>query len=329
MLDLSVVIVSYNVRDLLGQCLESVYQTVEDRTVEVIVVDNGSRDGTVETVAARFPEVRLLANSGNPGFGAANNQAFSLASGRALLYLNPDAELRPGALSAMLDYLDAHPDVAVVGPRTFYPNGAGQSTRRRFPTPLTALVESTRLQRLGWIQGPLARYYVADRSDSEEQDVDWLVGACLMVRRSVMESVGGFDERFFMYSEELDLCQRIRQRGWRIVYLPNAEIIHHEGRSSEQNLARRALAFNESKCRYFEKHFGAPTGRALRLYLLANTVGDLAEESLKFLIGHRRELREARIRQLWQVAVQQGRRLGGMNLGESDRGGGPDQGYAD
>jgi GT2 family glycosyltransferase len=147
--------------------------------------------------------------------------------------------------------------------------------------------------------------------DGHAQDVDWLVGAALLARREILEAVGGFDERFFMYSEELDLCRRIRLRGWRIVFCPDAEVLHHEGQSSEQNLARRAIAFNESRARYAEKYAGPDVGRALRLYLLANTLYDLTADTLKLALGHKPALRRGRIRALAEVARFQASHLGG------------------
>ena len=311
MIDVSVVVVSYNVRELLGRCLRSLAAAAPGRTLEILVVDNGSSDGTVETVQREFPDVTLIANAANRGFTAANNQATAVAHGTTLLYLNPDTEVRPGALEAMLAHLEEDPHVGVVGPRLSFPDGRTQSSRRRFPTPLTALVESTIVQRW-WPACPvLDWYYVMERSDEETQDVDWLYGACLLVRRDVIETVGAFDERFFMYSEEVDLCRRIRDRGWRVVYVPAARVVHYEGRSSEQDLARRAQNFHESKCRYVEKHFGPSVGRALRIFLLAQTSLDLAEEALKLALGHRVDLRRERVRNLAQVVAYQWHHLGG------------------
>jgi len=216
----------------------------------------------------------------------------------------------PDALATMLSYLEANPGVGAVGPRLLYPDGVTQSSRRRFPTPVTALVESTLVQRW-WPDSPVLRsYYLEDRSPDQIQDVDWLTGACLLARGEAIRSIGGFDERFFMYSEELDLGRRLRDSGWRIVYLPAARVVHHEGRSSELNPARRAQDFNESKCRYFEKHHGAAVGRALRVFLLANATIDLTEETIKLALRHRPELRRKRVRNLAKVVLYQWRHLG-------------------
>ncbi|HLZ07029.1 MAG TPA: glycosyltransferase family 2 protein [Chloroflexota bacterium] len=302
--DVNVVVVSYNVRDLLANCLASLECGASGLPLDVVVVDNGSSDGSVELVRQRFPHVRIIASTTNLGYGGAINRAARSVRGRFLLLLNPDTEMTEGAIKHLVDVLDSKVDAAVAGPRLRYPNGAAQSSRRRFPGPLTAVVESTVLQRY-WPDAPvLSRYYVADRPDVR-QDVDWLVGACLLVRRSVFEAVGGFDERFSMYSEELDLCHRIRDSGYQVCFEPAAEVIHHEGRSSEQNLVRRSRQFAESKALYFEKYFGKSVAIAVRIALVANTVYELAEEFAKLLVRHRPELRRQRIRDHLAVASDQ------------------------
>jgi N-acetylglucosaminyl-diphospho-decaprenol L-rhamnosyltransferase len=310
-LTLSVIIVSYNVRDLLCRCLETVQAELAGLNTEILVVDNASSDGTVDAIHEHFPVVRVIANDRNPGFAAANNQALEIATGQTVLFLNPDTELRPGALTAMLEYLANHPRVGIVGPRLQFPDGSVQSSRRSFPTPLTGLVESTPIQR--WLPGlpPLRRYYRANESDDQCQYVDWLVGACLLVRREVIDAIGGFDERFFMYSEELDWCYRAQGAGWRIVYLPSAVVTHHEGRSSEQNRIQRSQNFLESKSRLYEKHFGADVGRALRLCLLAFTIVEAVAEFGKLLVGHRVALRRERLHSHFLVASHQLRHLVG------------------
>ncbi|WP_343426756.1 glycosyltransferase family 2 protein [Candidatus Amarolinea dominans] len=157
--------------------------------------------------------------------------------GRWLLFLNPDTEVRPGSLAAMLRFMQAHAEAGVVGPRLFYPDGSVQSSRRRFPTLATTFWESTLLEQW-WPHNPWERRYrLEDVPDAAAQTVDWLVGACLLIPRAVMDQVGGWDEGFFMYSEELDLCRRIRQAGWQVIFTPEAAVIHHEGKSSEQMVA--------------------------------------------------------------------------------------------
>ncbi|MBN1660882.1 MAG: glycosyltransferase family 2 protein [Anaerolineae bacterium] len=301
MADLGVIVVSWNVRDLLRRCLDSIFTGAGDLEIDVVVVDNASTDGSVAMVRAEFPQVRLVANDRNVGFTTANNQGLALARGRHLLLLNPDAEIVGDALSTMVDYLDNHPATAVVGPRLAYPDGSLQPSRRRFPTFATGLIESTVIQEWSSDNQVLRRYYLADVADDVIQSVDWLVGACLVVRRAACEQVGGLDERFFMYFEELDWCRRYKAAGWDVVYLPTATVIHHEGKSSEQVIAARHIHFQSSKVHYFRKHYGRLQASFLRAFLLSTYVYQLLREGGKWLVGHKRPLRAERVRAYRQV----------------------------
>ena len=312
MVDLSIVIVSWNVRALLRRCLQSVLAEAKpgpgdavfqigDWHVEILVVDNASADGSAEMVRTQFLDVHLIANSDNQGFTAGNNQGLSRARGRYLLLLNPDTEVVDDALAVMLRYAEANAEIGALGAKLLNPDGSIQSSRRRFPTFSTALVESTVVQEWCKENRILRRYYMTDTDDDEIQQVDWVVGACLLVRRQAYEQVGGLDEGFFMYSEELDWCRRIKVAGWRIVYLPTAAVIHHEGKSSEQVVPARHIYFQSSKVRYFRKHHGAFQAGALRWFLLLTYVYQMGREGLKWLIGHRRPLRAERVRAYWQV----------------------------
>ena len=327
MVDLSVIIVSWNVRELLQRCLQALVPSSKFQVpcsplnnlergtwnLELIVVDNASSDGSAAMVRQHFPQVRLIANNSNLGFTHANNQGLAASQGRYVLLLNPDTEVVGDAVATLLAFLEAHPDVGVVGPQLRFPDGSIQPSRRRFPTLATAFVESTVLQPLFAGSSLLRRYYVADQPDDVTQDVDWLVGACLLVRREAIEQAGPLDEGFFMYSEELDWCRRLKQAGWRIVYLPAAQVIHYEGKSSEQNLAARDIRFHSSKVRYFRKHHGAWSAELLRLFLLGTFVWQLAVESLKWLVGHKRPLRASRVKAYLEVLrsglVQKGKTL--------------------
>jgi len=302
MTDLSIIIVSWNVRELLRRCLASIYAGwPAERPLEVIVVDNASSDGSVEMVRREFPQVQLIANQDNRGFTRANNQGIAASRGRYVLLLNPDTEVLDDALTVMVAYMEAHPKVGVVGPKLLYPDGSVQSSRRRFPTLATAFLESTILHQ--WFpDNPAARrYHVLDQPDDRVQPVDWVVGACLMVRRQAIEAAGLLDEGFFMYSEELDWCRRIKERGWEVVYLPDARVVHHGGKSSEQVVPARHLHFQRSKVRYFRKHHGFWQAEAVRWFLLLTYVYQIVEEGLKWLVGHKRPLRAARVKAYWQV----------------------------
>ncbi|MCX7681430.1 MAG: glycosyltransferase family 2 protein [Anaerolineae bacterium] len=302
MVDLSVIIVNWNVRALLRRCLHSVLYPQPKPGLEVIVVDNGSTDGSAAMVRQEFPNVCLIANHDNRGFPAANNQGIAIARGRYILLLNPDTEVVGDALSTLVAFADAHPDVGVVGPQLLYPDGRVQPSRRRFPTLATAFFESTWLQPYA-PRRLLERYYVSDRPDDIPQDVDWVCGAALMARREAIAQVGLMDEGFFMYSEELDWCRRFKEAGWRVVYLPTAKVIHHEGKSSEQVLPARHVHFQTSKVRYFRKYHGALAAETLRLFLLGTYLWQIGVEGCKWLVGHKRPLRAQRIAAYRQVLV--------------------------
>jgi GT2 family glycosyltransferase len=298
--DLSIVIVNWNVRELLRRCLVSIagsdglvvagldtlrYSTGDGWRAEVIVVDNASTDDSGLMLARDFLWVQIIANPGNLGFTRANNQGLAASLGRYVLFLNPDTELTPAALGVLLAYAEAHPQVGVLGPQLRYGDGSLQSSRRRFPTLATFFLESTVVQRWWPRNRVLARYYVLDRPDDAVSQVDWVVGACMLVRRAALEQIGGFDEGFFMYSEELDLCHRAVGAGWQVVYLPDAVVTHHEGKSSEQVVAARHIRFHSSRVRYVRKYHGRPAALAVRSFLLLTFILQWAEEAAKWLAG--------------------------------------------
>jgi GT2 family glycosyltransferase len=299
-LDLSVVIVNWNVRDLLQRCVESVLSGQRSITTEIIVVDNASTDGSVEMLRAEFPQTIVIANPENRGFPAANNQGIVAARGRYVLLLNPDTQVLADALDTLVQYMDTHPDVGLVGPQLLYPDGQIQSSRRRYPTLATLFFESTWLESLA-PRSLLRRYYVLDQPDNAVLDVDWVTGAAMLARREAIQKVGGMDERFFMYSEELDWCRRIKAAGWRVVYHPAARVIHYEGKSSEQAVAARHVNFQRSKIRYARKYHGPRVAAALRLYLLGMYAWQSALELAKGLMGHKRVLRWQRAKAYWRV----------------------------
>jgi GT2 family glycosyltransferase len=247
-------------------------------------------------VRTEFRWVSVIGNQVNRGFGAAHNQALRAAKGRYWLVLNSDAVPTAGALRTLVDFLDANPDVAVAGPKLRYPDGTLQSSRRRFPTPMTLLLESTQLQRFWPDNAQLRWYYVEDRSADEPQDVDWLVGACLCVRGAAAAQVGLLDERFFMYSEELDWCRRFRAAGWRVSYVPSAEVTHQEGGSSKADLAARDRRFQASKLAYAAKWHGPLVAGALRMYLVAEYVLRAIEETVRLAMRSRVPERRERLR---------------------------------
>jgi GT2 family glycosyltransferase len=312
-IDLSVVIVNWNVHELLGRCLHSIldpglalesggagvwrlqFADLPACSVEVIVVDSGSSDGSVEMVRRDFPEVRLHASEENLGYTGGNNLGIRASSGRYVLILNPDTEVVGAALPAMVGYMDEHTEVGVLGPQLLWPDGRVQSSRRRFPSLGTALVESTFLQK--WFPGLplLRRYYVLDRPDDAVSEVGWVSGACMLVRRAAIDEVGLLDDGYFMYSEEMDWQKRMQGAGWRVVYWPTAQVVHHEGKSSEQVVALRHIRFGRSRVRYIGKHHGRFAGQVVRGWLMVNYAYEWVVEAVKWCLGHRRALRRERM----------------------------------
>ncbi len=298
--DVSICIVNWNVKELLRQCLMSIPAGAKGVLYEVVVVDNASTDGSAEILKA-FPHITWIQNQENVGFTRANNQALAVSRGRYICFLNPDTVVYPGALATLVSYMDAHPDVGIVGPQLRYPDGTLQPSRYRFPSVMMALMESTPLAWV-WPTNPWnRRYHCEDCSPQEEHEVDWLNGACLMVRREVIGQIGGFDEQFFMYSEELDLCRRARLAGWRVMYVPQAVVVHYEGKSSEQVVVARHVHFNRSKVLYFRKHHGAGAAFFVRWGLRLQYGWQIGVEGVKWLLGHKRPLRRDRIRAYWEV----------------------------
>lgn len=301
MVDLSIIIVSWNVAALLKACLESIQRARNTPySIEIIVVDSGSSDETVELLKHDYQQVKLLAQAENLGFTRCNNIGLAAAEGRYLMLLNPDTEVIEDAIPQMITYLDNSPTVGIIGPHTLNTDGTHQSTRRRFPSLAVALFESTWLQPFA-PKSLLKRYYVQEIADTAIVDVDWVQGSALMARREVYAQVGGLDEGYVMYSEEMDWCKRAKNAGWRVAYLGTAKIIHHGGKSTEQATARKHIHFQESKLRYFRKYHGWLTAQLLRAFLFLNYAWQIGLEGIKGILGHKRSLRQERIRTYWQV----------------------------
>ncbi len=253
--DLSICIVNWNTRDDLDQALRSVLLASLQLSREVIVVDNASWDGSAELVARRFPEVRLVRSEENLGFARGYNRAAAEATGRYLFLLNPDTITRAQAPGALLHFLEEHPQAGAVGPRLVNRDGSLQFSCRRFPRPLAAVFRNTPLGRLFPGNRFTRDYLMADCDHTAENSVDWISGAAMCIRREAWEQVGGFDEGFFMYAEDMDWCWRARRAGWDICYLPSAEVMHCIGRSSDQVPLRMVLQFHRSMARFYRKHY--------------------------------------------------------------------------
>lgn len=289
------IVVSYNVRELLLACLASLEAACcRGELSTIVVVDNASHDGSAEAARQHYRNVTVI-DAPNRGYGAGANVGIAATSEPYVLILNPDTVVQPGAIAELTRYLDANPQVALAGPRLRYPDGSVQPTRRRFPERLTPLFESTIVEQW-WPGNPWSRrYHLRDVLDDGPQEVDWVVGAAMLVRRTAIAQAGAFDESFRMYSEEVEWCWRLRRNGWTIAYNPAAEITHHEGASSSQNVAARLIDFDTSRVRLARRMYGPRTAVVVRAGLLTGYGIQLATEAVKWLLGHKRDLRRQRV----------------------------------
>jgi len=254
--DLSICIVSWNTRELLDACLSSVAEHSDDLEVETFVVDNASSDGSARMVREHHPDVILIENGRNVGFAAANNQAMERATGRYVFMLNPDTEVLPGALKALVDFMDAHPEAGAAGCRLVSPDGTRQKSVRTFPTFRTFLHQFTILRLAGIFAREYGNYRMRDFDDGKVFEIDIGMGAALIIRRSVLDEVGLLDPNFFMYFEEVDICRRIKLAGHKIYFFPGATILHHGGQSAEQARVMLSRVRLQSVFTYLEKYNG-------------------------------------------------------------------------
>lgn len=265
-LDLSVIIVNWNTRDLLADCLHSVYDTVHGLAFEVFVVDNASSDGSAAMVRERFPQVRLIENAENVGFARANNQAIARSLGRYIVLLNSDAVVQPQALAALIRFMEGHAAAGACGPYLLNADGTLQPSCHPL---LTAFREFWRLCFLDHLW-PLASYRMERWSADVPREVAVIKGACLLLRREALSQVGLLDERYFIYSEEMDLCHRLALSGWRLYWVPEARVMHLGGGSTRQLAAEMYLQLYRSKVQYQGKFWGERGARRfVRLLRLA------------------------------------------------------------
>lgn len=255
----SVCIATWNSRADIGLCLESLREAGGGRSFEVIVVDNRSRDGTPQFIRREFPWVRLDLPPYNLGFAGANNRALTAARGREVFLLNPDTVVHPGALDRLVEFLDARPRCGMVGPQLRYPDGSLQWSCRRFPNFGAGLFRNTPLGKLFPGNRFTTAYLMDDWDHSSPRRVDWLSGACCLVRREVLDSVGLLDDRFFLYCEDVDWCYRMRQAGWERWYVPTAVVTHRVGGSSDQRMVGALVQFHSSMIHFYRKHYGTGT----------------------------------------------------------------------
>jgi GT2 family glycosyltransferase len=257
-MDVSIVILNYNTREHLRTCLRSLGSAGTSASFEreVLVVDNASIDGSADMVAAEFPWVTLIRAPRNGGYAYGNNLGLAQARGDAILLLNPDTQLSPDAVVRLKELLDQHADAGVVGPKLVRPNGSMHlACRRSFPTPPVAFYRISGLSRLFPKSPRFGRYNLTYLDPDQAVEVDAVCGACLLIRRSVVERIGPLDERFFMYGEDLDWCLRARQAGWTVRYEPEVVVLHQHGAASRQRPLRTTFYFFRAMDLFYRKHF--------------------------------------------------------------------------
>lgn len=255
---MSFVILCFNNREILRRCLEAVYGTIQGLTFEVIVVDNGSTDGSPEMLAREFPQVRVIRNATNLGWAAAGNQGLLAAQGRYSVRLDSDTEAYPGTFTELVAFMDQHPEVGVAGSKLLNPDGTAQATGRTFTTPAAVL-----FGRKSWLSKKFPnnrfskRYLTCLHTQGDDPyPVDWVSGASMIVRREVIEQ--GLlidDQRFFVFAADLDWCYEIRQAGWEIYYVPRSAILHNEGGTTKQRRDAAIIEFYRGMYQYYRKHF--------------------------------------------------------------------------
>jgi len=263
-MDISIIVISWNTSGLLHQCLNSIYETSCRFSFEVIVVDNGSSDDSVSMVEKCFPSVILLKNRQNLGFASANNQGLAIGQGRYFMLLNSDTIVLPGAVDALVEAANRHPHVGVLGPKILNMNGTLQKSWSSFPSFISELV------------GGNFRIRKPVPNVPNMYDVDWIMGACMLVRSETILDVGKMDEDYFFYSEETDWCFRIKKKNWKVWYLSSAEIYHLGGGSTNRGSTAQLVRLYQGKLLYFQKNHGRLVTTLLRLGLaIGNSLGIL------------------------------------------------------
>ncbi len=257
-MDLSIIIVNYNVKEFLQNLIDSIYKAAKNYSFEIIIVDNCSTDGSQDYIQNKFPDVNLILNQKNLGFSKANNIGLKQAKGKYLLLLNPDTLLSEDTISTMLNFFSNTPDAGLAGCKILNPDGTLQlACRRSFPGPWTSFCKVTGLSNLFPKSRLFARYNLTFLDENKTYEVDAISGSFMMMKREVYEKIGGFDEQFFMYGEDLDLCYRVQSGGYKVYYVHNAQIIHYKGESTKRSSIDEAKVFYDAMHLFVRKHLSS------------------------------------------------------------------------
>jgi len=257
-LDLSIIIVNYNVKEFLLNLLHSIKKASSNITSEIIVVDNASDDGSVDSIKEKFPKVKLIENKSNAGFGAANNQGLKLAEGNYILFLNPDCIVSEDTFDKMLSFFESHKDCGLAGCKILNSDGTLQlACRRSFPGPWTSFTKVTGLSNLFPKSRIFARYNLTYLNENQTYEVDAVSGSFMMIRKELYSKVGGFDEQFFMYGEDLDICYRVQKAGYKVYYVHDTQIIHYKGESTKRSNLDETKLFYDAMHKFVKKHLSS------------------------------------------------------------------------
>lgn len=283
--DLSIVIVSYNVNCLVQQCIESILNQETPYIYEIWVVDNYSNDQTARTIADKYPEVRLITNKENVGFAAANNQAIRKANGKYIWLLNPDTKLNENAISPLIEAFERNQDVAVTGSLLANPDGSLQRSCYPFPTLSNEIFRLFHLE-----QFRKDRYDMRTWGQNQTREIEVNQGASFMIRKTALDQVGLLDERFYIYTEEVDLCYRLHQAGWKILWQPLSQVIHFGGQSTQQNRLPMFLELYRTKILFFRKHYGPVKAYMYKMILFLVAVSRIVVGFFGFIKNRKKNL---------------------------------------
>jgi GT2 family glycosyltransferase len=282
---LSIIIVSWNVKDILSDCLNSILRNAAAFPYEIIVVDNAGMDGTADHIKKKYPTVRVIENSENQGFARANNQGASLAEGEYLFFLNPDTILLDNAINNLVAFMEGSPDIAMSGPRILNEDKTVQTSVRNFPSFRGAFYRYTILKYLGLFKSHFEKWHNRGFDYDKQADIEQLIGAAMLIRKKTFEQVGRFDERFFMYYEEVDLCRRLKDAGLRVVYYPGSQLIHLGGKSAKQIPASARFMMLRSLLLYFRKSTPAASYIPLSILFKIGVLSRQLYELIVFFVG--------------------------------------------
>lgn len=287
MMDVSIIVVNWNTKDLLAKCLRCVQQTVKKVSYEILVVDNNSTDGSQDMMRQDFPDVTLIANSQNGGFAKANNQAMHVSKGRYVLLLNSDAFVKENTIDYMVAFMDEHPEAGMAGCKLLYEDGRLQPSSTSFPTLETEFYMATRLDKIFPKSPTFGKYLMTYWNFDSVRDVDIIMGAFMLVRASAITQVGHMDESYFMYSEEADWCYRFKKAGWKIYFVPDVETIHIWWGSGRKVRVEMHIQMYKSKVFFFRKNYGAFPSQILKVLIGLNCLIRLGPGALHYLRADR------------------------------------------